>query len=64
MKSIATYDAALAAPDWASVLSDPYERAYPLYGARWKSKKGDKAGGEADMAAAIAIAKSIAFEFE
>jgi len=62
-ESIATYDAALAAPDWSSY--DPYERAYPLYGRGLaKSKKGDKAGGEADMAAAIAIAKSIAFDFE
>jgi tetratricopeptide (TPR) repeat protein len=61
--SIASYDAALAAPDLASY--DAYDRAYPLYGRGLaKSKKGDKTGGEADMAAAIAIAKDVAFEFK
>jgi tetratricopeptide (TPR) repeat protein len=61
--SIASYDAALAAPDLASY--DPYDRAYPLYGRGLaKLKKGDKAGADADMAAAIAMAKDIAFEFE
>jgi len=61
--SIASYDAALAAPDLASY--DPYDRAYPLYGRGLaRLKKGDKAGGDADIAAAIAIAKDIAFDFE
>jgi tetratricopeptide (TPR) repeat protein len=61
--SIASYDAALAAPDLASY--DPYDRAYPLYGRGLaRVKKGDKAGGDADMATAVAIAKDIAFEFE
>lgn len=58
--SIAAYDAALAFPD-----IDPYGKAYSLYGRGLaKLKKGDKTGGEADMAAAKALAKHIAVDFE
>jgi tetratricopeptide (TPR) repeat protein len=58
--SIAAYDAALAFPDL-----DSYGKAYSLYGrGLTKLKKGDKTGGEADMAAAKALAKYIAVDFE
>jgi len=58
--SIAAYDKALAFPD-----VDPYGKAYILYGRGLaKLKKGDQAGGEADMTAGKALAKDIAIEFE
>lgn len=57
--SISSYDSALALPDL-----EPYEKAYPLYGRGLaKLKKGDKTG-EADLAAAKALAKDIALDFE
>lgn len=61
--SIAAYDKVLAVPNLGA--DDPYEKAYPLYGRGLaKMKKGDKAGGEADMAAAVALRKDIARDFE
>jgi tetratricopeptide (TPR) repeat protein len=58
--SIAAYDKALAFPD-----VDPYGKAYILYGRGLaKLKKGDQAGGDADMTAGKALAKDIAIEFE
>ncbi len=61
--SIRAYDAALAVPGLGSY--DPYDKAYPLYGRGLaKVKKGDKNGGEADMAAALALDKNIARDFE
>jgi tetratricopeptide (TPR) repeat protein len=62
-ESIDAYDAALAVPDLGA--ADPYDKAYPLYGrGLTKTKKGDKAGGEAEMAAAAALWKDIARDFE
>jgi tetratricopeptide (TPR) repeat protein len=61
--SIRAYDAALAVPGLGSY--DPYDKAYPLYGRGLaKVKKGDKTGGEADRAAALALDKDIARDFE
>jgi tetratricopeptide (TPR) repeat protein len=59
-ESIATYDAALKDTDLAG-----YDKAYLLHGRGLaKIKKGNKTGGEADLAAAKALAKDIALAFE
>jgi tetratricopeptide (TPR) repeat protein len=58
--SISNYDAALAAPGL-----DPETKAYTLYGrGLTKRKKGDQAGGDADIAAAKVLAKDVALDFE
>jgi len=61
--SIRAYDEALAVPGLGA--DDPYDKAYPLYGRGLaRVKKGDKIGGEADMAAALALDTDIARDFE
>jgi tetratricopeptide (TPR) repeat protein len=58
--SIASYEAAIAFPDVQG-----YDKAYCLYGRGLaKLKKGDKSGGEADLAAGKALYKDIALDFD